>query len=65
QKRANIYFATLSRQSAERRQEELDANVELSEKQIVDINEEITQIRYINAMISQKEKLVEKIKEQL
>lgn len=65
QKRANIYFATLSRQSAERKQEELGANIELSEKQIVDINEEITQIRYINAMISQKEKLVEKIKEQL
>ena len=65
QKRANIYFSTLARQSDERKMAELGAKKKLTDEQIVEVNQEITQINYINQSLDAKTKLLEELKETL
>ncbi len=67
QRRANIYFATLNRQSEEKRQNELNKNgtTPLTDKQILEINQEITQIKYIDKAIEIKSKLMQELKDTL
>lgn len=54
--RANAYLASLSKRSAESRLNQLDPNVQLSDEQVLEINEEITQINYIKTALKTKDK---------
>ena len=65
QKRANLYLNTLARQSKQKQQAKFDSKTKLSEKVILEVNQEITQIAYIEAGIRIKTKLLNELKESL
>ena len=65
EKRAGIYLSTLAKQSEEKMREKLGSKKKLSEAQILEVNEEITQVNYIKANSNIKVNLLEKLKESL
>ena len=64
-KRAGIYLATLAKQSDEKLEKKFDNYKKLTDEQLVEINDEITQVKYIEKSIALKTKLVEQLKETL
>jgi len=62
EKRANIYLSTLSKQSEEKMRDKLGSKKKLTEKQLLEINEEITQIKYIQASLNFKNSMLEDLK---
>lgn len=65
QKRANIYFASLIKQSEDKKQKKFENYKKLTTEQLVEINQEITQIKYIEKQIELKTKLMEELKNSL
>ena len=65
QKRANLYLTTLAKQSEEKMREKLGSKKKLSEAQILEVNEEITQVNYIKTKLSINSIALEKLKESL
>ena len=65
EKRADIYLATLSKQSEEKLCEKLGSKKKLTEAQILEVNKEITQIDYIKTKLSINNSALEKLKESL
>jgi hypothetical protein len=62
EKRADIYLATLSKQSEEKLCEKLGSKKKLTEQQILEVNEEITQVNYIKASLNLKTSLLNNLK---
>lgn len=65
EKRADIYLSTLAKQSEEKMREKLGSKKKLSEAQILEVNQEITQVNYIKASLNLKTSALEKLKESL
>ena len=65
EKRADIYTATLLKQSEEKLSDKLDSNKVLSMDKLVEINKEVSQINYIKASLALKQSSLEKLKESL
>lgn len=65
QKRANAYFATVGRQSEEKMQSKFDTNKKLSESELLEINEEVTQIKYLSKQIELKQNLLAELRKSL
>lgn len=65
EKRADIYLATLAKQSEEKMREKLGSKKKLTEQQILEVNEEITQVNYIKASLNLKSNLLDKLKESM
>ena len=65
EKRANLYLNTLAKQSEERQQAKFESKKKLSEQQLLEANQEITQINYIQESLKNKTKLLQEIKESL
>ena len=65
EKRAGIYLSTLAKQSGEKMREKLGSKKKLSEAQILEVNEEITQVNYIKTKLSINSSALEKLKESL
>lgn len=64
-KRANIYLATLPKQSEERMEKKFENYKKLTDEQLTEINDEITQIKYLEKSINLKTKLYNELKESL
>ena len=65
EKRANIYLSTLEKQSKEKIREKLGSKKKLTEAQILEVNEEITQVNYIKTKLNINSSALEKLKESL
>lgn len=65
QKRANVYLATLERQSKEKTASKFENGDRLTNQQIVESNQEITQIKYIDMQIELKQALLEELRNSL
>ena len=65
QKRANAYFAALDRQSREKTLSKFENGDRLTEQQLMESNQEITQIKYIDAQLTLKQTLLEELRNSL
>ena len=65
EKRAGIYLSTLEKYDEEKIREKLGSKKKLSEQQILEVNQEVTQINYIQASLALKTAQLEELKESL